>query len=213
MRVRPATALPVQAQSGYVDGDFRRPADSAGRQKGPSVPHLQVLLRHPERRFSGLELQQAGNVPMPTTGARPGVSTDELQQQGLSLDPGTRGLASSDLQALAAYKQMVNELNEEIEEADADNNVELAAQYRAQKEEILGHVAKITGLGGRIRETGSPASKARETVAKAIASAIKRIAQDSKDLADHLRRSVDHATGFTYRPESPLPWSFDGAPD
>jgi hypothetical protein len=105
-----------------------------------------------------------------------------------------------DEQAKRAYRARVEELREEIEEAESFNDPERASRAREELEYVAHELAAAVGLGGRDRKASSGAERARVNVTRAIRKAIGRIQQHDDELGDHLRRSVGTGAFCIYRP-------------
>ncbi len=114
------------------------------------------------------------------------------------LQPPTGALA--DRQALAAYRQRLRDLDEELAEAEdwADQG-RLEVAHR-ERDALLAELGSAAGLGGRTRVTGSTQERARVAVTKAIGAAVERIAHVDADLGAHLRASVRTGTECVYTP-------------
>ena len=62
-------------------------------------------------------------------------------------------------------------------------------------------------LGGRARQLGSPAERARSAVTWRIRNAIRKIASVHPRLGKHLENSVRTGTFCVYEPETPTEWA------
>ena len=149
-----------------------------------SVPHvkgladLAALLSNPGRDIPALEL--AG---------------------GLAAGEGSSG-ELADRQALAAYRRRLDELDSEIDEAESDADLARVDSLRDEREQLLGEVRRVTGLGGRLRIDGAvPAERARKAVSARIRDAIRRLGGVAPLTAAHLDRSIRTGTRCAYRPE------------
>ena len=110
-----------------------------------------------------------------------------------------------DEQAKAAYRVRIEDLREEIEEADAFNDPERSERARDELEFILGQLAGAVGLGGRDRKTGSDAERARLNVTRAIRSALKRLSEHEPVLGRESRRRDSHGNVLHLRPRTRRP--------
>jgi tetratricopeptide (TPR) repeat protein len=171
------------------EGDAFRLRDSKGLQ------YLARLLAAPGEEFHALEL-----VGADTVGVRKAVVEDGLQVGGFG-DAGEL----LDAQAKAAYRQRLEELEEEIEEAEAWNDPERTASAREERGFIARELSAAVGLGGRDRRAASSAERARVNVTRAIKSALTRIDEHSSALGAHLERTVRTGTFCSYRPDPRLP--------
>lgn len=109
-----------------------------------------------------------------------------------------------DSAARAAYTRRLEELNEELAEAEAWYDRGRAARARDEIEFITSELAGALGLGGRSRQVTSDAERARQRVTKAIKAAIDRIGSPCPDLERHLRATVHTGAFCVYRPDPRL---------
>ncbi len=181
-------AVPATAPGTGVfrrDGDLWR-AVFRGREVGlrplKGYADLAVLLALPGREVHVLDL----------AGARAQVTGDA----GEVIDP----------QARAAYRRRLEELEDDLTEADRRGDVDAADRARTEKEFLVAELTAAYGLGGRARRAGDPAERARTTVTWRIREAIKRIDEGHPELAGHLRASVRTGVFCCYEPEQPHRW-------
>ena len=162
--------------------------------------------------------------------AAPGVELHALDLVGgVSLEPGAgRAMAAEagletqaadmgagpmlDEQAKAAYRQRVEALREEIEEAESFNDPERAARGREEMELIAEQLAGAVGLGGRDRKAASTSERARVNATRSIRSLLKRVAEYDDDLGRELEATVRTGTFCAYEPDPrrPVTWIIEG---
>ncbi len=70
---------------------------------------------------------------------------------------------------------------------------------------LTAQLASATGLGGRDRQVGSSAERARISVTRAIKGALDRIEVESPALGGHLRTTVHTGTFCSYTPDPRVP--------
>jgi tetratricopeptide (TPR) repeat protein len=162
--------------------------------------HLARLLAHPGREFHATDLEAAAGQPAP---ALP-VGTGEL---GVRPDLGDAG-ALLDATAKAAYKARLEELREELEEAEGQGDPVGAARARAEREFLVGELARAVGLGGRDRRAASHAERARLNVTRAIRASIANLARANPSLGQHLAATIRTGRYCSYTPDprSPITW-------
>lgn len=116
-----------------------------------------------------------------------------------------------DRQAVAAYRKRLDDLDDEIAEAEKWSDTERLARLRTEREALLEQLLVSTGLGGRRRTTGSDAERARVAVRKAVAAAVDRIAEHDAGLARLLRDTVRTGAVCCYDPDParPVHWLLD----
>ena len=149
---------------------------------------LAVLLAAPGREVAVTEL--AAGVP---GGEAPAVAA-------LGADP------ILDDRARAAYRARLAELDDELGEADARQDIERSSRLAAEREALIGELAHATGLGGRRRRLGDTTERARTTVTARIRDAIGRIERAHPELGRHLRASITTGARCAYRPAETVRW-------
>jgi class 3 adenylate cyclase len=152
--------------------------------------YIAHLLCHPGREFHALDLIGAN-----------GVAWMGAQR--------TDGLAMLDPSAKAAYRQRLDDLRDDLEEAERLCDVGRAGRARAEREALAEELAAAVGLGGRDRLAAAAAERARSTVAQAIRLALKRIRSGLPMLADELGLRIKTGVYCVYLPDSahPTDWA------
>lgn len=147
--------------------------------------HLHALLSRPGTEVAALDL--AGG---PTT----------VQQGGLG--------ELADARALSAYRQRLQQIDAELDDADASGDQQRGDQLAEEREALLSELGAATGLRGRPRTTGSSEERARVTVRKAVAAAIEAIHAVDPVLARHLTTHVHTGLRCRYEPDpdAPVEW-------
>jgi hypothetical protein len=160
--------------------------------------YLADLLTTPDREIHALDLIVAGGGKR--AAAVEGLVAGRLGNAGEMLDEDAR----------VAYRHRLEELTEDLEQAEAWNDTERATQAREEMEFLTRELAAAEGLGGRIRKTGSASEKARVNVTRAIRTAISRIAKHDAELGRHLDTTIRTGTFCSYMPdpEAPVDWRF-----
>jgi len=145
-----------------------------------------------------------GMTHLHTLLSRPGVGIDALTLAGGVVSEGGLG-PRADATALAAYRHRLRQLDDELDAADVSGDAIRAEALVAERKALLAEVSAATGLGGRARQVGGSAERARITVRKAIARAIDVIAEVDPVVGRHLAARV--RTGFTctYQPDTDQP--------
>ena len=113
-----------------------------------------------------------------------------------------------DARARDAYRRRLEELEDDLAEAEQASDGAAVDRARIEKEFLVAELAAAYGLSGRVRRAGDPAERARTTVTWRIREAIKRIEEAHPDLGRHLRASVRTGTFCSYSPEQPQSWRF-----
>jgi tetratricopeptide (TPR) repeat protein len=181
----------------YWSVAYERDAFRLKDSKG--LHYLARLLGEPGRELHALDLV-AGERPAarPVKTPEPGLASSRLGDAGEALDA----------QAKAAYRRRLEELEGELDEAQAFGDPERAARAGEERDFLVRELASAVGLGGRDRRLGSPAERARVSVTRAIRSALARIDEHSSALGDHLERTIRTGTFCSYRPDprAPIDW-------
>ena len=152
--------------------------------------YLARLLAEPGREFHALDLVtvERGAIPVSKGAVR-------------MVDRAQPGLEVFDATAREAYRRRLAEVDEDIAEAEANNDLERARLARADRQFLVDELARGVGLGGRAREVGAGAERARVSATRALRYALERIAEHHQALAEHLRRSIRSGTYFAYEPD------------
>lgn len=106
-----------------------------------------------------------------------------------------------DEQAKRAYRERLDELADEIEDALATADAARAERAQDERDTLIGALASAVGLGGRDRRLGDDAERARKAVTARIRDAIKRIDEVHPGLGSHLEATVQTGTWCAYRPQ------------
>ncbi len=152
---------------------------------------LCYLLRHPARDVHVSELlARPIDLPLPAF----------FQDGGPILDS----------QAKAEYKRRINELRNDLEEAERFNDSYRATNVRSDMDAIAEQLAAAVGLGGRDRRSSSDAERARSAVTKRIKEAINRIGKVIPALGRHLaaRIKTGYFCSYNPHPDRPVTWKF-----
>lgn len=156
--------------------------------------YLAKVLASPGRELHVLEIASPGTA---------GASSIE----GLELASDDVG-ALLDPKAKAAYKQRIDELRDEIEEARSFNDPARVTRAEEELNFIADELAGAVGLGGRDRKASSNAERARVNVTKRVKTTIERIASGAPRLGRHLEATIKTGTFLSYsdRLEPTLEW-------
>lgn len=166
---------------------------------------LRYLARLLERPGQELHVLDLIALEAPAEGRRPGGGARDPALEGDGRGAIGPGL---DAQAKAEYRARLEELQDELAEAEQWNDPEREARARQELELLADQLAGAVGLGGRDRPTGSAAERARVSVTRAIHGAIARLGEHDRDLHAHLRATIRTGTYCSYQPDPrvPLEW-------
>src|SRR5262249_23384789 len=112
----------------------------------------------------------------------------------------------ADLTTIKECRAKLSDLDQDREEALANNDLGAIEPIDEQIEFIKGYLSAALGPRGRQRNAPGARDGVRKAVRRAIVRAINQIKQHHADWGIHLEQSV--RTGFTcrYRPSSPTKW-------
>jgi hypothetical protein len=158
--------------------------------------YLAQLLRDPGREFHVLDL---------VLGATDGARREEENPLARSA-----GLPILDERAKAAYRRRLNDLRDELTEAERFHDAGRTARAREEIEAITEQLAAGVGLGGRDRLAGSAAERARSTVTLGIRAALKKLRGGIPRLEDQLTPRIKTGMFCVYVPDAvhPISWDF-----
>jgi tetratricopeptide (TPR) repeat protein len=115
----------------------------------------------------------------------------------------------ADPRAKDAYRRRLDELQEDLREAESFNDTERASRAREEIELLTKELADAVGLGGRDRGTASNAERARVAVTKAIRATLKRIGEMDANLGQELTATIRTGTYCCYEPDRRRPVSWE----
>jgi len=183
-----------------ADDVFRKDGDywtivfggrTARLKDAKGLRYIAHLLRHPDREFHARDLMAvvgnpAGNIARRWVAMSDGrlVPCADLGNAGVMLDA----------QAKADYKRRLDDLRQELEEAERFNDPGRVSRARAEIEFITNQLANAIGLGGRDRLAASEAERARLAVTKRIKAALAKMHGANPALARHLASAI--TTGY-----------------
>lgn len=106
-----------------------------------------------------------------------------------------------DREAIAAYRERLVEVEEELREAEAWNDLARVESARSEAEFLRAELGRAVGLGGRSRKSGADTERARVNCQRRIRDAVKRIGEQDAALGKHLLLSVKTGTFCSYQPD------------
>ena len=106
-----------------------------------------------------------------------------------------------DATARETFQRRLDQLDVELAEAEGWNDGERLARAQRERQLLAQELSAAVGLGGRERRMGDPGERARQSVTKAIKSAIRRIAREHEELGRHLDATVHTGLFCRYAPD------------
>jgi hypothetical protein len=163
--------------------------------------YLAVLLRDPGREVHVSKLLACPmDVSTPAAVAANGRVTGGLYA----------GVPVLDAQAKAEYKCRINDLRQDLNQAERFNDPQRKTEVQNELQAIADHLASAVGLGGRDRKTSSDAERARSAVTKCIKKAVQKIGEEIPSLGYHLatRIKTGYFCSYNPHPDRPVAWKF-----
>jgi hypothetical protein len=141
----------------------------------------------------------------------PGVDIGAADLNGTHEAPDAALGPALDARAKREYRQRINELQSDIDEAEQWADPEGAEAARRELDALISELRRAIGLSGRDRPQGSSSERARINVARNIRRAIAAVERVAPELAAHLTVSVRTGHHCTYAPEpaARVHWEID----
>jgi hypothetical protein len=140
--------------------------------------------------------------------ARPGAEVHCLELMG-GQDVGGGAGPALDQRAKREYETRIRDLQSDIDDARAANDLARAERAEDELDALVTSLAQAFGLGGRARQAGSAAERARTAVAYRLRAVLKRLDEVHPELGRHLANAVRSGTWCSYRPETDVAWDVD----
>jgi non-specific serine/threonine protein kinase len=120
------------------------------------------------------------------------------------------GIPILDGKAKVEYQRRLNELRQELNEAERFKDPQRKAKAQNEVQAIADYLASAIGLGGRDRKTSSDAERARSAVTKCVKNAIQKIGDAIPSLGYHLaaRIKTGYFCSYNPHPDRPVTWKF-----
>lgn len=132
-----------------------------------------------------------------------------LRTAGIGEDAVALGSAGEVLtaQTLRNYKGRISEIEEALQEAEANNDLGRKERLIEERDFFLKELGRSTGLRGRKREASSDRERHRQAASKAIHRALKAIKKEHEPLWQHLKNSIKVGEYLSYQPDQPTSWT------
>ena len=111
-----------------------------------------------------------------------------------------------DSSARRRYEERIRELQQAVDEAEADNDYVRAERAQAEFDTLVEHLAAAVGRGGKTRRAGASAERARSAVTQRVRAAIRQLDGLHPALGRHLHASIKTGLYCSYQPERPTVW-------
>lgn len=205
----------LEAEVAHLDEGLRRAGMEAKASRPPKQPPLPWPVANTFRREAALwtlsfdhqvahVADMRGLHDLARLLAKPGEDIPCMELAGAQVVE--RGVEHTDARALQSYRKRLRQIEAGIETASQAGRVDRAEKLEAEREALLEELKRVTGLGGRTRQKGDAAERARTTVAWRVRHAVKKIEAAHPALGRHLRNSVRTGAFCVYQPERPVRW-------
>jgi hypothetical protein len=148
--------------------------------------YIARLLAQPNRPLSAADLA----APGPVGTALASQSDDRL----------------SDREALQSIRAELEELDRELEHANAQHDEARLARLQQERERLVAHLREITGLRGRARSQSSARDQMRSAVTRAIQRALELLRTAHPSAWTHLGASIRTGESMCYAPPESTTW-------
>jgi hypothetical protein len=148
------------------------------------MAYLAALVANPEYEIAAIDLAAGRGLPR-------AIVAERFNNSGQPV---------LDEQAKREYRGKLAALQMEIDEHEANHDLERAERVRAEHDWLVTELAAATGLGGRVRNFTSTEERARISVGKAIRRAISRIETVDPVISGVLRTTIQTGLRCSYRP-------------
>jgi hypothetical protein len=167
--------------------------------------HVATLLSHPGVEIHALQLVQGAELGEPG-----GTATTVGELPSLDLGAGVGPALDDD--AKAAYRLRIEDLREELDQAERWADLERASRARDEIDFIGRELAAAVGIGGRDRPQHADAERARVNVTRAIRTAVRRLAERHVGLGAELDATIRTGLFCRHEPDlrRPVSWEVDG---
>ncbi|WP_163506862.1 AAA family ATPase [Fodinicola acaciae] len=110
-----------------------------------------------------------------------------------------------DASARHAYRHRLADIDAELADAEACADLGRVDRARAERQALLGEIARHTGVGGRARTFVDSKERARTAVQKALRRALEAVAAGDADLGARLKAAIVTGADCVYEPGPGLP--------
>ena len=170
--------------------------------------YLQVLLQHPNRRYSVAELLAASGVATCDAVLNGQVSNEDLKDGfGISMGIPLTGAGDTyDRKALEAFRAQLAALKEELDEAKLLGNETEQARIENDIEAIASHAKRSMAKGGRTRRIHDLRKRQRDAVRNSLNRTLAEISKHETFLGAHLKKAITLGVESVYLPDTSMAW-------
>jgi hypothetical protein len=161
------------------------------------IQQLALLLANPEVEIPAQALSRLGST---------GRYCDESAEIAL----GSSG-EITDQQALFQYASRSRELQADLDEADAKNDLGAVERIKSELEWLRRAISNAMGIGKRTRLAGSAAERARVSVRNNLSAVFRTVKESDRTVGLHLEQSIRTGHSCVYRPSQRVEWVIEGS--
>jgi hypothetical protein len=189
----PPVSSPASSRAVFrCDGDTRTVGWGGSMVAVRDLKGLRYIARmiaEPGREFQAIQLVRM------ESGSDPDAAVDA-------------GIPMLDDNAKQAYRRRLIDIDEEIADAVAANDLGRAELAERDREYLVAELQRAAGLGGRDRRVLDHAERARVSATRSIRYSLERLAEFSPAVAAHLQQHVRTGTFCSYEPDAlhPVDW-------
>ena len=165
------------------------------KQKGKEISCTRLLALSPSKKTYGMLSED--EEAMKEFKDMDGVSSSSNEKREAILTTKDRKILN----------EQIEDLEEKIQAAHEQNNMELEEELQGKVEEIRKYINNNTNHKGRPRHHSEAEEKTRKSVSNAIKKALDKLDDDSA-LRTHLVNSIKTGTNCRYLPSTPTNWKF-----
>jgi len=170
--------------------------------------YLQILFENPGTSFSASELDCAVSRKTKDEVHASVSAGEDPTEDGITVLGQSDAGAVIDDDAIRSYRLRLEEINEGLDEAKANNDLAKIAALENEKEWINSELTNARGLWGRVRKLADERNKVRNRVCNAIRRALAKIKQYDKPLFEHLTKPIlNLGHTVSYVPRDGMTWS------
>lgn len=131
---------------------------------------------------------------------------DAVKEQRAGREAAGDAGEATDKDSLAAYRQKVLDLDEEIDRAKRTGDTVMQDVAERERQAILGHLKRVSGLKGQARKAGADLERIRKSVTNAVGRAVSAIRSTCPGMADHLEAHLTRGVECRYCPPTGVTW-------
>lgn len=174
-----------------------------------ALTHIHYLLKHPEKEFTAEELIDLSEGHLKVGGNSPDPSEAELTRAGIYFTERGSDQPVMDSKAAGEARRRLRELDGLVAEAERDNDKTALEWAKGERQRLVTSLAGALNKSRRTRKFSTEASRAKGTVERGLARALKTITRHHVSLGQHLQNTLRIREPFRYKPDRHVSWQTD----